>query len=155
METGVGGGVSPTGDKKATTAEEAAYTVGRGGQQDWAGQEVGACSAGRLADATQPARAHGRHACARPPRCRPPGGCPLTSRPSPCPAFPAPRQPFFGMAGPYSRANDPFILYDLAQPSPVRDYARRFYTNVRLAVCLPCPAWLPACLLRPAAPAPA
>ncbi|PRW39302.1 Palmitoyl-monogalactosyldiacylglycerol delta-7 chloroplastic [Chlorella sorokiniana] len=55
-EFGVGGGTSPTGDKKATTAEEAAYT------------------------------------------------------------------PFFGMSGPYTREKDPFILYDLAQPSPTAHY---------------------------------
>ncbi|EFN52791.1 hypothetical protein CHLNCDRAFT_138435 [Chlorella variabilis] len=52
IEFGVGGGSSPTGDKKATTAEEAAYT------------------------------------------------------------------PFFGMSGPYTRAKDPFVLYDLSRPSP-------------------------------------
>ncbi|KAL4440114.1 hypothetical protein ABPG75_003115 [Micractinium tetrahymenae] len=62
-EFGVGGGTSPQGDKKATTAEEAAYT------------------------------------------------------------------PFFGMSGAYTRAKDPFILYDLSQPSPVRDYARYFYNQ--------------------------
>ena len=32
-----------------------------------------------------------------------------------------------GMSGPYTRAKDPFLLYDLSQPSPVRDYARWFY----------------------------
>lgn len=63
IEFGVGGGSSPTGDKKATTAEEAAYT------------------------------------------------------------------PFFGMSGPYTRAKDPFVLYDLSRPSPVRDYARWFYNK--------------------------
>lgn len=63
IEFGVGGGTSPTGDKKATTAEEAAYT------------------------------------------------------------------PFFGISGPYRRAMDPFLLYDLSQPSPVRDYARFFYNQ--------------------------
>lgn len=35
-----------------------------------------------------------------------------------------------GMSGAYSRAKDPFILYDLSQPSPVRDYARYFYNQV-------------------------
>ncbi|KAL4438699.1 hypothetical protein ABPG77_006303 [Micractinium sp. CCAP 211/92] len=37
--------------------------------------------------------------------------------------------PFFGMSGAYTRAKDPFILYDLSQPSPVRDYARYFYNQ--------------------------
>ena len=32
-----------------------------------------------------------------------------------------------GMSGPYTRAADPFLLFDLSQPSPVRDYARWFY----------------------------
>ena len=37
-----------------------------------------------------------------------------------------------GMSGPYSRAKDPFLLYDLSQPSPVRDYARRYYNQAWL-----------------------
>lgn len=39
------------------------------------------------------------------------------------------------MSGPYTREEDPFVLYDLSQPSPVRDYARRYYTQARGAVC--------------------
>ena len=35
--------------------------------------------------------------------------------------------PYFGVFGSYSRANDPWVLYDLSQPSPVRDYLRYFY----------------------------
>ena len=35
------------------------------------------------------------------------------------------------MSGPYTRDKDPFILYDLSQPSPVRDYARRYYNQAR------------------------
>ncbi|KAI3431611.1 hypothetical protein D9Q98_004660 [Chlorella vulgaris] len=37
--------------------------------------------------------------------------------------------PFFGISGPYRRATDPFILYQLSRPSPVRDYARYFYNT--------------------------
>lgn len=33
------------------------------------------------------------------------------------------------MSGPYTRAKDPFVLYDLSRPSPVRDYARWFYNK--------------------------
>lgn len=35
------------------------------------------------------------------------------------------------MSGPYTREKDPFILFDLSQPSPVRDYARRYYNQAR------------------------
>ena len=35
--------------------------------------------------------------------------------------------PYFGVFGSYSRATDPWVLYDLSQPSPVRDYLRYFY----------------------------
>ncbi len=35
--------------------------------------------------------------------------------------------PFFGLFGAYSRENDPWVLYDLAKPSAVRDYLRYFY----------------------------
>ena len=35
--------------------------------------------------------------------------------------------PYFGVFGSYTRANDPWVLYDLSQPSPVRDYLRYFY----------------------------
>ena len=35
--------------------------------------------------------------------------------------------PFFGLFGAYSRATDPWVLYDLNQPSAVRDYLRYFY----------------------------
>lgn len=42
-------------------------------------------------------------------------------------AHPPAARPPAGVAGPYTRAKDPFVLYDLSQPSPVRDYARRFY----------------------------
>ena len=37
--------------------------------------------------------------------------------------------PFFGVFGIYSRANDPWVLYDLNQASPVRDYLRYFYNQ--------------------------
>lgn len=52
--------------------------------------------------------------------------------------------PFFGVFGAYSRETDPWVLYDLDQPSPVRDYLRYFYnqtiayteqTGVSLALC--------------------
>lgn len=33
------------------------------------------------------------------------------------------------MSGPYTRAKDPFLLWDLSRPSPVRDYARHFYNQ--------------------------
>jgi hypothetical protein len=33
------------------------------------------------------------------------------------------------MSGGYSRAHDPFMLYDLSKPSPVRAYARYFYNQ--------------------------
>jgi hypothetical protein len=39
------------------------------------------------------------------------------------------------MAGPYTREKDPFILYDLSRPSPVREYARHFY-NATSQVCV-------------------
>jgi hypothetical protein len=35
--------------------------------------------------------------------------------------------PFFGSTGKYQRASDPWVLYDLSIPSPVRDYLRYFY----------------------------
>ena len=35
--------------------------------------------------------------------------------------------PFFGIFGGYKRATDPWKLYDLAHPNPVRDYLRYFY----------------------------
>ena len=39
----------------------------------------------------------------------------------------AAEDPFFGVFGSYSPANDPWVLYNLSQPSPVRDYMRYFY----------------------------
>lgn len=55
--------------------------------------------------------------------------------------------PFFGVFGIYSRAIDPWVLYDLSQPSPVRDYLRYFY-NQTIAYAqqtgvrgLPCWRW--------------
>ena len=35
-----------------------------------------------------------------------------------------------GMSGPYTREKDPFVLWDLSRPAPVRDYARWFYNQV-------------------------
>ena len=37
--------------------------------------------------------------------------------------------PYFGIFGQYTRALDPWVLYDLNQASPVRDYLRYFYTQ--------------------------
>ena len=37
--------------------------------------------------------------------------------------------PFFGVSGRYSRAKDPWTLFDLATPNPVRDYMRYFYAQ--------------------------
>jgi len=37
--------------------------------------------------------------------------------------------PFFGVTGRYSRAKDPWTLFDLATPNPVRDYMRYFYAQ--------------------------
>lgn len=34
------------------------------------------------------------------------------------------------MAGPYTKASDPFLLWDLSRPSPVRDYQRWFYRQL-------------------------
>lgn len=44
-------------------------------------------------------------------------------------AVSAAKFPFFGSTGKYKRANDPWILYDLSIPSPVRDYLRYFYSR--------------------------
>lgn len=48
---------------------------------------------------------------------------------APQPSAPCRFTPFFGMSGPYTRAKDPFLLWDLGRPSPVRDYARYFYNQ--------------------------
>ena len=37
--------------------------------------------------------------------------------------------PYFGIFGPYARAQDPWVLYDLNAVSPVRDYLRYFYNQ--------------------------
>jgi hypothetical protein len=37
--------------------------------------------------------------------------------------------PFFGVSGRYSKAKDPWTLYDPATPNPVRDYLRYFYSK--------------------------
>ena len=37
--------------------------------------------------------------------------------------------PFFGVSGRYSKAKDPWTLYDPATPNPVRDYLRYFYAR--------------------------
>ena len=37
--------------------------------------------------------------------------------------------PFFGVFGSYSPANDPWVLYNLSQASPVRNYMRYFYNQ--------------------------
>jgi len=41
----------------------------------------------------------------------------------------AAQNPYFGIFGSYSRATDPWVLYDLSIPSPVRDYLRYFYNQ--------------------------
>lgn len=35
--------------------------------------------------------------------------------------------PYFGIFGSYMQSTDPWVLYNLNQPSPVRDYLRYFY----------------------------
>ena len=37
--------------------------------------------------------------------------------------------PFFGIFNAYTKATDPWVLYDLNKPSSVRDYQRYFYTK--------------------------
>ena len=44
-------------------------------------------------------------------------------------ALGAAENPFFGVFGVYSQATDPWVLYDLNQPSPVRDYLRYFWNQ--------------------------
>ena len=88
IEFGVGGGTSPTGDTKATTALSAAGTPFFGGS---------------------------RHR--RVPACR------ANTTEGPTWQHPA------GVSGPYTKAKDPFVLYDLSAPSPVREYSRWFYNQ--------------------------
>lgn len=123
VETGVGGGVSPQGDRKATTADEAAYTpfFGEGA--------LGVRSAGAawLAERawTGAGAAGGAHRkVTGRPRLLRAVGAPLPTCPLHLPAHPSSHPTHSrcsaGMSGPYTRANDPFLLWDPSRPSPVR-----------------------------------
>ena len=55
--------------------------------------------------------------------------------------------PFFGVFGQYTKANDPWQLYDVNSPPPTLDYLHYFY-NQTIAYLNSGGVSLPACLLQ-------